>query len=408
MKIGASSIKSNKVADFMKDCNFYFNKCFCDDSGDERSEPGCDCYDAGNCHADKRFPNGYHCEKCPFGYMGEHCQKSIFFTGMLAIAIISLTSLVGAVLAPMRSWPIYPDLQSGMVALAIGCLAGDAVLHLIPIIFGLHDHEHSEEHSEHEDHHDHDAHGQEEEEDGLSHKMITKSIIEDRSHEVCIDEKCNSNTDDVFLNPSEGTAMLENAQEMLIKNVNGNHTNSHSHGHSHGHKSDVALVGWMIIVGDAFHNFADGLAIGAAFSASYSIGLGTVFAVFFHELPHEIGDFAVLLSSGFTVKKAMFWNLVSSFTCFIGFFFGTLLGDTEEFKIWILAISAGAFVYIALVDMLPRNSTDGVARRGRVNDDAPIFCPASWSYQRSPAHVAPRRLRGRPSRHFSMIIKRFD
>jgi len=126
--------------------------------------------------------------------MGEHCQKSIFFTGMLAIAIISLTSLVGAVLAPMRSWPIYPDLQSGMVALAIGCLAGDAVLHLIPvsllhymllslmiilffilqIIFGLHDHEHSEEHSEHEDHHDHDAHGQEEEEDGLSHKMITK------------------------------------------------------------------------------------------------------------------------------------------------------------------------------------------------------------------------------------------
>lgn len=126
--------------------------------------------------------------------MGEHCQKSIFFTGMLAIAIISLTSLVGAVLAPMRSWPIYPDLQSGMVALAIGCLSGDAVLHLIPvsprhyifsslliilffiiqIIFGLHDHEHGEEHSEHEDHHEHDAHGQEEEEDGLSHKMITK------------------------------------------------------------------------------------------------------------------------------------------------------------------------------------------------------------------------------------------
>jgi len=415
-KIGASGIKSNKVADFMKDCSFDFNKCFCDESGDERSKPGCDCYDAGNCHADQRFPGGYHCEKCPFGYMGEHCQKSIFFTGMLAIAIISLTSLVGAVLAPMRSWPIYPDLQSGMVALAIGCLSGDAVLHLIPIIFGLHDHEHGEEHSEHEDHHEHDAHGQEEEEDGLSHKMITKrglmlllglytfylfetgiglwhsfklsrqessdneigsrrkssrsrhfsrtfsesggpghklSIIEDRNHEVCIDEKCNSNTDDVFLNPSEGTAMLENAQEMLIKNGNGNPASSHSHGHSHGRKSDVALVGWMIIVGDAFHNFADGLAIGAAFSASYSIGLGTVFAVFFHELPHEIGDFAVLLSSGFTVKKAMFWNLVSSFTCFIGFFVGTLLGDTEEFKIWILAISAGAFVYIALVDMLP-------------------------------------------------------
>ena len=53
------------------------------------------------------------------------------------------------------------------------------------------------------------------------------------------------------------------------------------------------------------------LAIGAAFSASYSIGLGTVFAVFFHELPHEMGDFAVLLGSGMAVKQAMFWNLVS-------------------------------------------------------------------------------------------------
>ena len=53
------------------------------------------------------------------------------------------------------------------------------------------------------------------------------------------------------------------------------------------------------------------LAIGAAFSASYSIGLGTVLAVFFHELPHEMGDFAVLLGSGMNVKQAMFWNLVS-------------------------------------------------------------------------------------------------
>ena len=52
-------------------------------------------------------------------------------------------------------------------------------------------------------------------------------------------------------------------------------------------------------------------AIGAAFVGSYTTGLGTVFAVFFHELPHEMGDFAVLLSSGMNVKQAMFWNLVS-------------------------------------------------------------------------------------------------
>ena len=99
------------------------------------------------------------------------------------------------------------------------------------------------------------------------------------------------------------------------------------------------MVGWMVIVGDALHNFADGLAIGAAFVGSYSIGLGTVFAVFFHELPHEMGDFAVLLSSGMNVKQAMFWNLVSSFTCFIGFFGGVYLAKTETIQKWILGIS---------------------------------------------------------------------
>ena len=98
------------------------------------------------------------------------------------------------------------------------------------------------------------------------------------------------------------------------------------------------MVGWMVIVGDALHNFADGLAIGAAFVGSYSIGLGTVFAVFFHELPHEMGDFAVLLSSGMNVKQAMFWNLVSSFTCFIGFFGGVYLAKTDTIQKWILGI----------------------------------------------------------------------
>jgi len=129
------------------------------------------------------------------------------------------------------------------------------------------------------------------------------------------------------------------------------------------------MVGWMVIVGDALHNFADGLAIGAAFVGSYSIGLGTVFAVFFHELPHEMGDFAVLLSSGMNVKQAMFWNLVSSFTCFIGFFGGVYLAKTETIQKWILGIAAGAFIYIALVDMLPE-----IRMHGRNNNWIRFTC----------------------------------
>ena len=120
------------------------------------------------------------------------------------------------------------------------------------------------------------------------------------------------------------------------------HRHSHAHGHGHGHSHHhgaIASVGWMIIVGDGLHNFADGLAIGAAFVSSYTTGLGTVFAVFFHELPHEMGDFAVLLSSGMSVKQACFWNLVSSFTCFLGFFGGVYLGSSsEDIQKWILGI----------------------------------------------------------------------
>ena len=117
------------------------------------------------------------------------------------------------------------------------------------------------------------------------------------------------------------------------------HSHAHGHGHGHSHHGAIASVGWMIIVGDGLHNFADGLAIGAAFVSSYTTGLGTVFAVFFHELPHEMGDFAVLLSSGMSVKQACFWNLVSSFTCFLGFFGGVYLGSSsEDIQKWILGI----------------------------------------------------------------------
>ena len=99
--------------------------------------------------------------QCGVGYMGEHCKKSIFLFGTISITIISLTSLAGAVLAPLRSWKYYPDLQSGMIALAVGCLSGDAILHLIPIIFGLHGHAHAEkDHDDHDhDDHDHEGHG---------------------------------------------------------------------------------------------------------------------------------------------------------------------------------------------------------------------------------------------------------
>ncbi|RUS74482.1 hypothetical protein EGW08_017757 [Elysia chlorotica] len=119
-------------------------------------------------------------------------------------------------------------------------------------------------------------------------------------------------------------------------------------------KKGLSPLALMIVLGDAIHNFADGLAVGAAFSSSISNGVATSIAVFCHELPHELGDFAVLLQSGCSVKKAMCLNLVSALTAFAGLYVGIQVATTGSTQNWIFAIAAGMFIYIALVDLLPR------------------------------------------------------
>ncbi|KAA0199918.1 Zinc transporter foi [Fasciolopsis buskii] len=131
----------------------------------------------------------------------------------------------------------------------------------------------------------------------------------------------------------------------------------HGHGHSHEVPGSVASVAWMVIMGDGLHNFTDGMAIGAAFAQSISGGLSTTVAVFCHELPHELGDFAVLLKTGMRIKEALFFNVVSSILSLFGMLVGIAVGNVESASYWIFAVTAGTFMYIALVDMLPELST---------------------------------------------------
>ena len=79
---------------------------------------------------------------------------------------------------------------------------------------------------------------------------------------------------------------------------------------------------------------ADGIAIGAAFSISLAAGFSTSIAVLCHELPHEVGDFALLLHSGMTVKVAVFYNLLSSVFAFLGLLVGLVLGTQGNFSSW--------------------------------------------------------------------------
>ena len=84
----------------------------------------------------------------------------------------------------------------------------------------------------------------------------------------------------------------------------------------------IATVAWMIIFGDGIHNFIDGLSIGAAMSTSVLTGVSVSLAVLCEELPHELGDFAVLLNSGMTVKEAVIYNFLSACTCYLGLVIG--------------------------------------------------------------------------------------
>uniref|UniRef100_A0A915LPW2 Zinc transporter ZIP10 n=1 Tax=Meloidogyne javanica TaxID=6303 RepID=A0A915LPW2_MELJA len=86
--------------------------------------------------------------------------------------------------------------------------------------------------------------------------------------------------------------------------------------------SVIATVAWMIILGDGLHNFIDGVTIGASFSESLLSGISVSVAVLCEEFPHELGDVAILLDSGMTMRQALFYNLLSALTCYIGFIIG--------------------------------------------------------------------------------------
>jgi zinc and cadmium transporter len=134
----------------------------------------------------------------------------------------------------------------------------------------------------------------------------------------------------------------------------------HAHGHAgqdhsreHTHHASVP-TGALILTGDAFHNFVDGIVIAAAFSASVPLGIVTSLAVIAHEIPQELGDFVILLESGWTSKKAYWWNFISALTTIPGAVIGYLALQSIGPRVpFLLAIAASSFLYIATVDLAP-------------------------------------------------------
>jgi len=110
----------------------------------------------------------------------------------------------------------------------------------------------------------------------------------------------------------------------------------------------------MIMIGDTFHNFVDGVLIAAAFLVDVKLGMVTALAIISHEIPQEVGDFLILLHSGYSKKQAFVFNLVSSLATLIG---GLIAYFALQFVMgwipYILGLAAASMLYVAVADLIP-------------------------------------------------------
>jgi zinc transporter 7 len=178
------------------------------------------------------------------------------------------------------------------------------------------------------------------------------------------------------------------AVEKIVRILKGEHGHGHSHGHSHDGKKDkqsddeseketkkkekkekkeeekpvakegIKIAAFLNLIADLAHNFTDGLAIGASFSAGTKIGIVTTATVLVHEIPHEIGDFAILVRSGYSKYKAMGFQLITAIGALAGCILSLWASSAEGLAeaagaSWVLPFTAGGFIYIATVSVIP-------------------------------------------------------
>ncbi len=134
--------------------------------------------------------------------------------------------------------------------------------------------------------------------------------------------------------------------------------------HCHEENCHVHPFTYLNLVGDAVHNFADGLIIGASFVINIHFGVVTTLVIIMHEIPQEIGDFGVLLYGGFSKSKALFFNFMIALTCVLGAIVGYPLSQNiKHFSAYLLPMVAGGFIYIAACDLIPEIHRQSGAKR---------------------------------------------
>ncbi|XP_078345521.1 zinc transporter Slc39a7-like [Oculina patagonica] len=264
-----------------------------------------------------------------------------------------------------------------LLAFASGGLLGDAFLHLIPHAISPHSHgsadghEHSHSHSHS---HSHEAGGHHDHSSemavglwvlaGLIAFLMVEKFVRlvkgghGHSHSALKVEAKNGDVAKKTGSDEKDTLPEENDQELRRRKktdeATQNETKTENTPEPHDHEEEIKVAGYLNLAADFTHNFTDGLAIGASFLASRKIGIITTITILLHEVPHEIGDFAILVQSGCNKRKAMLLQLTTATGALAGTVCGLLaenIGDSAT--LWILPFTAGGFIYIATVSVIP-------------------------------------------------------
>lgn len=305
---------------------------------------------------------------------------STWLYAFTSVIIISVCGLVPIICMPRLQKTRYQnDLLQFLIGLAIGTLTADALLHLLPIsshkqahgsipknstnaavllpattTMAPHDDDHHLHEHQHDQGRDHLGHTHPTDEGfwfgfmaliGIIGFLVIERIM------VLITDVCTHKEQSVASIKSTDAAGKETTSVQMTDPHLHHHQNHHQHQHHHLTSKTKSFM-FMIITGDGLHNFFDGIAIGVSYGSSVAVGLSTSIAILCHELPHEIGDFAVLIKSGMTIKRAVLYNTLSSILCLLGATTGVFIGKIDVG--WVSALIAGMFLYISLVDMVPQ------------------------------------------------------
>jgi zinc transporter ZupT len=308
-----------------------------------------------------------------------HARPEAFLVwtlGLTFVTFISLSAVVGILFMKYMSKKLFDRFITFFVAVGVGTLSGSSVFHLLPQAFHL----------------------VQEFDANADHSYLWKSFaavagiylffIADKLIKVILEarKRCKNyelkrfsgNNSESGVNSTETShtrsrqssdALMTyvkegaNARDSLVNNTDEAKESLHqthsicAHDHDMEYNkgdSVIATVAWMIIFGDGLHNFIDGVSIGASFSESILSGLSVSVAVMCEEFPHELGDVAILVSAGMSLRQALTYNVLSALTCYLGFFIGALFGNlNDEFASFIFAFAGGMFLYISIGCMMP-------------------------------------------------------